>query len=240
MKIDLLETFRKIFSKSDIIKKGILSLIGTFLIKAVNLVSIPVFSRLMSTGEYGDVNIFMTYVSIFVILLGLDFHGAVSRGCLDFKDSKNQFLSVGVACTGFYTFIIICFVNLFHSFFCQILSIGWFQLNVLLLYSYASFLISYMSAEYIFYFNYKMNTLLGMTVALCNFGLSVVLIETIYNNNRFLGRALGASVPTILIAASLLLYLLYRGRALFYKQYILYFIKMGVPVIPHKIGRAHV
>lgn len=236
MKIDLLETFRKIFSKSDMIKKGILSLIGTFLIKAVNLISIPVFSRLLSTGEYGDVNIFMTYVSIFVILLGLDFHGAVSRGCLDFKDSKNQFLSVGVACTGFYTFIIICFVNLFHSFFCQLFSIGWFQLNVLLLYSYASFLVSYMSAEYIFYFNYKMNTLLSMVVALSNFGLSVLLIETLFKDNRFLGRILGASIPTILIAAIVFVYLLYRGRTFFNRQYIFYFMKLGLPIIPHDLS----
>lgn len=236
MKVVFSDVFRNVFIKSNILKKGILSLVGTFLIKAVNLISIPVFSRLMSTDEYGDISIFMTYVSIFTVLLGLDFQAAVSRGCLDFKDKKNQFLSVGVAFTTFYSFIVFGIVNLFHSYFCQLLSLDWFQLNILLLYSYASFLISYMSAEYIFYFNYKMNTLLGMTVALCNFGLSVVLIETIYNNNRFLGRALGASVPTILIAASLLLYLLYRGRALFYKQYILYFIKMGVPVIPHSLS----
>ena len=214
MKTGLSDIFRKFFSNSGIVKKGILSLIGTFLIKAVNLISIPVFSRLMSTDEYGDISIFMTYVSIFVVLLGLDFDGAVSRGCLDFKDRKNQFLSVGVAFTGFYTLIIVCFVNLFHSFFCRLLSIDWFQLNVLLLYSYASFLISYISAEYIFYFNYKMNTLLSMAVALCNFGVSVLLIKSVYSDNRFLGRMLGASVPTILIAAGVFIYLLNRGSSL--------------------------
>lgn len=236
MKIDLLEMFKKFFSKSNIIKKGILSLIGTFLIKAVNLISIPVFSRLMSADEYGDISIFMTYVSIFTVLLGLDFQSAVSRGCLDFKDKKNEFLSVGVVFTGFYSFIIFCIINLFHCFFCQLLSIDWFQLNILLLYSYASFLISYVSAEYIFYFNYKMNTLLGMTVALCNFGASVILIETVYRGNRFLGRVLGASVPTILVAASLFLYLLCRGRTLFVKQYIIYFMKMGIPIVPHSLS----
>ena len=236
MKTGLSDIFRKFFSNSGIVKKGILSLIGTFLIKAGNLISIPVFSRLMSTDEYGDISIFMTYVSIFVVLLGLDFDGAVSRGCLDFKDRKNQFLSVGVAFTGFYTLIIICFINLFHSFFCKLLSIDWFQLNVLLLYSYASFLISYISAEYIFYFNYKMNTLLSMVVALCNFGVSVLLIKSIYSDNRFLGRMLGASMPTILIAAGVFIYLLNRGRDFCHKKYVCYFMKLGIPVVPHSLA----
>lgn len=236
MKAGLLDIVRNVFLKSDILKKGVLSLVGTFLIKAVNLISIPVFSRLMSTDEYGDISIFMTYVSIFTVLLGLDFQSAVSRGCLDFKNKKDQFLSVGIAFTSYYSFLVFCIVNLFHSFFCQLLSIDWLQLNILLLYSYASFLISYVSAEYIFYFNYKMNTLLGMMVALCNFGISVLLIETIYSDNRFLGRVLGASVPTILIAVSLFLYLIYRGRTLFNKQYTLYFMKMGIPVIPHSLS----
>jgi len=231
-----LDILKNIKLKSDIIKKGIWSLIGTFLIKAVNLISIPVFSRLMSTEEYGDISIFMTYVSIFSILLGLDFHGAVSRGCLDFKDRKNQFLSVGVAFTGCYTFVIICFANLFHAFFCRMLSVDWFQLNVLFLYSYASFLISYMSAEYIFHFNYKMNTLLSMAVALCNFGVSVALIETICRDNRFVGRMLGAAVPTIMIAAGVFFYLICRGKVFFNKQYILYFMKLGIPVVPHDLS----
>ena len=227
---------KELLLKSNIIKKGILSLIGTFLIKAVNLISIPVFSRLMLADEYGNISIFMTYVSIFVILLGLDFHGAVSRGCLDFKDKKNQFLSVGVAFTAFYSFIIFCIINLFHSFFFYFLSIDWFQLNILLLYSYASFLLSYISSEYIFYFNYKMNTGLSIVVALCNFGLSVVLIETIFSDNRFLGRMLGAAIPTIIIGIILLIFLIYRGKMLFNKEYVLYFMKMGIPVIPHDLS----
>ena len=107
---------KKIVFDSKILKNGVLSLFGTFLIKAVNLVSIPVFSRLMNTDEYGQVSIFMTYASVFSILLGLDFLGAVSKGCLDFKGEKNQFMSVGAVFTGIYTFAVICIVNLFHSF----------------------------------------------------------------------------------------------------------------------------
>lgn len=227
---------KKIVFDSKILKNGVLSLFGTFLIKAVNLVSIPVFSRLMNTDEYGQVSIFMTYASVFSILLGLDFLGAVSKGCLDFKGEKNQFMSVGAVFTGIYTFAVICIVNLFHSFFCRLLSMDWLQLNILMVYSYASFIITYLSAEYIFYFNYKMNTLMSMAVALGNFGTSVVLMQTVFCNRRILGRILGAAVPTVLIAAGIFVYLVYRGKTYFNKRYLAYFMKMGIPLIPHNLS----
>ena len=65
---------------NKVLKTGSLSLLGTVLVKAVNLISIPVFSRLLTTSEYGQVDVFMTYVNIFMIILGLDFVGAVGKG----------------------------------------------------------------------------------------------------------------------------------------------------------------
>lgn len=236
MEINLRGRLEKFFSNSNILKNGVLSLIGTFLVKAVNLISIPVFSRMMSTDEYGKVSIFMTYVSIFTVLLGLDFLGAVEKGCLDFKNEKNQFMSAGAFFTGVFTLIILCIVNIFHSFFCSLLSMDWMQLNILLLYSYASFIVSYLSVEYIFYYRYKLNILLSTAVALCNFGVSVVLIKTIYSEHRFLGRVFGAAIPTIFIAAFLFLYLIVRGKTFYNRRYVVYFMKMGIPLIPHNLS----
>ena len=45
---------------NKVLKTGSLSLLGTVLVKAVNLISIPVFSRLLTTSEYGRVDVFMT------------------------------------------------------------------------------------------------------------------------------------------------------------------------------------
>ena len=57
--------------------------------------------------------------------------------------------------------------------------------NIMLLYSYALFIISYRSAEYNFYYEYKKNMAMSLSVALGNFALSVVLIETIFRTSSF-------------------------------------------------------
>ncbi len=222
--------------ENKFLKNGFISLIGTFLIRAVNLISIPVFSRMMGTSEYGEANIFLTYVEIFMILLGLDFHGAVSKGQLDFKEDKDKFMSVGIFFTGIYTALVIILFNIFHGLIERCLLMSNLQLNILLVYSYATFVVTYMSSEYIFQLQYKKNIALSLSVALCNFGCSVLFIQTICSQNRFWGRILGAAIPTIVIASTVFIYLIVRGRKLFDRTYIIYFLKYGIPLIPHNLS----
>lgn len=228
----------KIKDKIDVsaMQNRILGLLGTFMIRAINLVSIPIFTRLLSTSEYGRVNIFMTYVSIFTILLGLDFHGTVAKGCLDFKTEKSKFFSVSLFFTSIFSFIVVIIVNIFDVFFSSILQMKVYEINILLIYSYASFVIAYKSAEYIFQFQYKQNLILGTGVGLLNLLFSVIFIFGGFNHDKFMGRILGAALPTIIIAAILYIMTLYRGRALINKEYIVYASKMGIPLIPHNLS----
>ena len=66
-------------------KNGFLSLFGSILIRAVDLISIPVFTRLLDTSTYGRVSVFTTYVQIFIVMLSLNFHGCLPRAALEYK-----------------------------------------------------------------------------------------------------------------------------------------------------------
>ena len=78
---------------NKIFKTGSLSLLATVLVRAVNLISVPIFSRLLSTAEYGQVDVFMTYVNIFMVILGLDFQGTVGKGRLDHEEDADKYMT---------------------------------------------------------------------------------------------------------------------------------------------------
>lgn len=218
------------------LQNRILGLLGTFIIRAINLISVPIFTRLLSTSEYGRVNIFMTYVGIFSILLGLDFNGAVAKGSLDFKDKKNEFFSVSLFFTSVFSLCVIAIINLFPDFFCAIFQMELYEVNILLVYSYASFVITYKSAEYIFQLRYKQNLMLGTVVGILNLIMSIFFIFIGFSHDKYLGRIIGAVVPTVVIAVLLYVKTLYRGKVLINKEYISYSSKMGIPLIPHNLS----
>lgn len=177
---------------NKVLKTGSLSLLGTVLVKAVNLISIPVFSRLLTTSEYGQVDVFMTYVNIFMIILGLDFVGAVGKGRLDHEEDADEYITSSLLFTTIFSVGVVLIINLVFPLIQVALGMDRLTTNIMLLYSYALFIISYRSAEYNFYYEYKKNMAMSLSVALGNFALSVVLIETIFRTSKFWGRLIGA------------------------------------------------
>lgn len=228
--------FKNKLKKNKLLKTGSLSLLGTVLIRAMNLISIPVFSRLLTTGEYGRVDVFMTYVNIFIIILGLDFVGTVGKGHLDFKEEADAYIASSLLFTTLCSCGIVFLINLFFPLIQFMFDMDRLTVNIMLLYSYAMFVISYRSAEYNFYYEYKRNMAMGLSVAIGNFALSVILIETVFTRQKFWGRIIGAAIPTLLIAIFVYFHMLSRGYCMLKKSYVKYSVEFGIPLIPHNLS----
>lgn len=224
------------FLKNKFFKRGLLSIIGSFLVRAVNLISIPIFTRIMNIDEYGQANIFMTYASIFTIILSLDFRGALSKGCIEFEEDDKGFMSSCLFFTSIFSLFIIVITNCYRDFFRAFFYLTSFELNILIIYSYVSFVIMYASENYIFHFKYKENTFLSIGVALGNLFCSIFFILTFFHSNRYLGRIFGAFIPTLLIAMGIYIYVLYIGKKIFIWKYIRFSMEMGIPLIPHNLS----
>ena len=233
---DILMDFAYKLKKSKILKVGSLSLLCTVLVRAVNLISIPVFSRLLTTSEYGKVDVFMTYVNIFMIILGLDFAGTVGKGRLDFKEEANEYITSSLLFTTLFSVGIILCINIFFPIIQRIFDMYRLTVNIMLLYSYAMFIISYRSAEYNFFYEYKKNMAMSLGVVIGNFVLSIALIETIFNGQRFWGRIIGAAISAFIVAFFVYLHLSCRGHWTMKKRYIKYSLEFGVPLIPHNLS----
>lgn len=223
------------FLSNKLFSTASLSLIGSVLIRAVDLISIPIFTRLLDTATYGRVSVFTTYVQIFMIILSLDFKGCVARASLEFQDQKEKFYSVSLFFSMLWSGIIIFLFNIFHNLTEQLLAMSQLEYNVMLIYSFTFFVINYKSSEYIFEMQYIKNIFLSMTVALGNLILSVLLVLTLFDHNRFLGRIIGAAIPTVIIGFFILAQYQKRGKSIWNKQYINYALKFGVPLVPHSL-----
>lgn len=57
----------------------------------------------------------MTYVNVFFVILGLDFHGAVGKGRLDFKDEADEYVTSSVLFTTISAVLIAFAINIFFS-----------------------------------------------------------------------------------------------------------------------------
>lgn len=222
--------------KSKVLKFGGISMLTTILTRAVNLVSAPIFARILTTEEYGRVDIFFTYANIGYIILGIASSGIIAIAYLQFKDKIQEY----IACTmsmAFINFVLIgIVVNIFYGNFGKILGFDRILFNILLVYSFSVFVTSYRNVELNYVFEYKKNMYLTMSVLLMNIILSICFVEFGIFKDNALARIIGAVLPNL--ASGIWIFFEYqrKGAWCVRKSYIKYTLRYALPMVPHTLS----
>lgn len=74
------------------IKASFWFLLCSFLQKGISVITTPIFTRLLSTAEYGQYNVFNSWLSIATIFITLNLsYGVYTQGLIKFEDEQNVF-----------------------------------------------------------------------------------------------------------------------------------------------------
>lgn len=69
-------------------------LICSFLQRGISMLTTPIFTRLLSTSEYGQYSIFNSWLGIITIFVSLSLAGGVyTQGLVKFEEDKSTFSS---------------------------------------------------------------------------------------------------------------------------------------------------
>ena len=91
----MLEKTKKIYNKMSIASKAALWFtICGFVQKGISFITVPIFTRLLTTEQYGVVSIFYSWESIFIIFCTLNlFSGVFNNGMIKYENDRDGFLS---------------------------------------------------------------------------------------------------------------------------------------------------
>ncbi len=207
----------------------------TVLVRAVNLISIPIFTRLLATSDYGSCDVFFSASYILYFFFGLSAFSIVERAFIDFKQDINKYMSTVMSMTLIHTLIITLFVNALCSFYPNLRSER-ASLNALILYSYMLFITTYKVSELNYKFQYKTCMFYILSYVIANVVLSILFILTDCFSSAYWDRINGALFPTAIAGIGAFLLYQIRGGWSIKKQYIQYTLKYAVPLIPNGIS----
>jgi len=215
---------------------GMWSILGTFLVKGTYFLTIPLYSRLLSTEEYGEINIFMTYASVFTLILSLYLASSVSTGVIKFAAKKDDFLASVISLSLLIFLILGGIIEILHLQIEKLLELNWYTLNCLLLYSFSLHLCTTNSSSLIMNCQYRKNAMLSFFVLLLDTVLSVILITNFANYDNVKGRIIGATVPYTLFGFMIALHFLRKGNQRFNTEYWKFAVTISIPLIFHGLG----
>jgi len=179
---------------------------------ALSFVSIPIFTHLLTTSDYGIFSLFTVWIGLLTPFVGLGLHLSVPRAKIEFKDSYYSYVS-SIICLVLIVFLIILVV--FYVFKTELLALSGIPEHLgelLMIQVLMSLFISIGTGLLQFEFRYKMVSILSLFRAILSLILSVVLVLYIYSDLKVDGRVIGVFIVDLLLGSTLAFYILCKGR----------------------------
>lgn len=224
-------------SENKVVKAGLGYTIGNILLKGINFLSVPLFSRIMTTEEFGVYNVFASYDAIIYMFVGLALHSSVKNADIKFEDKTDDYVSSISLIYLINTALFFIIVAVFERQLTDWLDFPSIVLFAMILYSFGTSIITLYNNRISLQYAYKKYLIIAGINSIGNISFSLILMLTVFRNRHELGRILG-STAIIFSLAIIVLFSMYRkARPRFNLEYWKYGIKYSLPIIPHGLSQ---
>lgn len=213
--------------------------IGNYLLRGISFLTLPLFVRLMTTSDYGNFNTYVAYESIFSIIVGLALHASLKNAKYKYTEEHafEEYLSSCVQIGVVSTIVLLLIANVTYQLYSSILDMSRGIFNLMLIESYAASLVtlytSYISLEY----KFKNFLFVSFLNVIGNVLLSIILMFTILDTDRYLARVIGTAIPVMVIGAAIAIYFVKLGGLKFNKEFWKFGISFSSPLILHGVSQ---
>lgn len=223
--------------KDDVkaISAGAWYTVSNIALRAIGIITAPIFTRLLTTADYGVVSNFTSWQNIISIFTSMSLSYSIGRAKIDFPSDFDSFLS---AIQGLSTIVSVCLFALAFLFRTQLSEA--MALDISLVVALFFYLIFYSSIEYVqskfrFEYKYKENVAIAIYNTVSVVILSILLI-IYWNKPGYYGRIVGMLVPGFILAFACWIAIFRRGKKFLVKAYWDYAMKIALPMIPHALA----
>lgn len=207
-----------------------------FFQKGISMLSVPIFTRIMSTEEYGIFSVYQSWYSILTIVVTLNlFAGVYNKGLVKFENKRDEFTTAMLGLSG-------CSTILFFLFYCIDISM-WDKVFELkpsyMIIMFAEMLCvpaySYWSARQ--RFEYKYRSLVISTVIMSLLSPVLGIIAVMISENKAFARIFSYAFVQIVFGIIFGIYIIRKCVKLFNKKYWRYALAFNLPLIPHYLSQ---
>lgn len=208
----------------------------SFTQKAISTITTPIFTRIMDTTEYGQFNVFNSWLGIVTVFVSFNiYYSPYETGLIRFEEDRVLFSSSLqglelVLCTvwGIIYYFIRDTVN-------GLLGLSTIQMILMIVIIWSTAVYNFWAAEQRVVYKYRNLVILTVLVAIFQPLIGILLALNL--EDRVVGRILGIAVTNIALYTMLFFAQMKRGKRFFDSEYWTYALKFSIPLIPHYLSQ---
>ena len=207
-----------------------------FLQKGISVITTPVFTRLLSTEEYGNYSVWSSWLGIVTVFVSLNlYYGVYTSGLVRYDNDRKNFV-VSLESLNFLSCAIwLLFYLLTRRFWNGIIGITTNQIVAMLLIIWTTSIFNFWSAEQRVEFKYKSLVVLTLIMAVAKPVLGIILIKT--STDKVLARIYSLCAVELLLCIPILIKQIQDYHTIFNTKYWKYALAFNIPLIPHYLSQ---
>lgn len=218
------------------VKASIYYTICSIIQKCIVLITLPLFTRLLTTTQYGEYSIYQSWMSIVIIFATLNLqYGSFDTAMIKFENDRDRYISSVQGLVTLLTLIIFIVYLLSPQFWNNV-----FELPTILMI--AMFIEILMTTVIAFWNNkqrfiYKYKPMIMVTLFISIMSPLIGLIGVLSFQEKGIARILGNTLVYVCIGLIVYLYHIYKGKALYSKEYWKYALRFNIPLVPYYLSQ---
>lgn len=210
-------------------------LICAFLQKGISFITTPIFTRIMSTAEYGQYGEFNSWLSMVTVIVTLNlFSGVYARGLVTFEEDRYVFTS---SLQSLVLFLILTWTTLyllFHRIINSVTNLTMLQMLLMFLIIWTTSIFNFWSMSQRVDFKYRSLVIVTLIVSIANPVAGILLIHSMAD--KLTARILGIAIVELIMYSGLFVSNLVRGKVFYSARYWKHAISFNLPLIPHYLS----
>lgn len=227
---------KKIFSNS-LIKNGAYYTLGTFILQGINFLTLPLYTRVLTTRDFGITSLYTAWQSVVVIFLCLQTFSTIQNAKVTYEDEEYREYNSNIVVLSFVSFFIFAVIIMgFSKQFSKLSGLSVNLIFLMLLHSFFTLGVTFKNTILRFDGKAEKQLFISMFYTIFNVGLSLFFITTVSGIEKATGKILGAVVPSIILGGYFYLEIILKTKPTFKKEHFIFCLTLGLPLILHNLS----
>ena len=203
--------------------------------KGIALITVPLFTRLLTTEQYGQFSVYQSWYSIISIFATLNLSaGVFNNGMTKYPEERNKYMSSMQGLSTVVTLLLFCVYLPFKDYINELTGLSTLLMVTIFAECLAAPALAFWSARQRYEFKYI--ALVGVTVGVAVASPVLGLVAVNLNEEKGIARILSAALVNVCVGLFFYVLNVARGKKLFGKEYWSFALKFNIPLIPHYLS----
>ncbi len=233
MRVNLIEKYKSISVK---VRASFWFLICSFLQKGISVITTPIFTRLLSTEEYGNYNDFDSWLKIITIFVSLHLYsGVYTQGMIRFSEDRRRFSSsiqgLTLLLAVSWTVIYLLFMKYWNNLF----DLTTVQMLAMLVMIWATSAFNLWAGEQRVEYKYQKLVIATLIVSIAKPVIGIIFVKNA--EDKVTARILGLMLVELVCYTGFFIVQMIRGKQFCSKKYWKHALMFNLPLLPHYLSQ---